>query len=112
MHYIITALGCKVNQYETQAMEQELQRRGHTLVDFESPKCMDMDLLNSHFAKLSKGETIVVPKFEFARQMRNDHLGTPLRLKKNEIAIFEGIHALNDACAGRNPAATTMLLKK
>ena len=37
MHYIITALGCKVNQYETQAMEQELQRRGHTLVDFESP---------------------------------------------------------------------------
>ncbi len=49
---------------------------------FESPKCMDMDLLNSHFAKALQGETIVVPKFEFARQMRNDHLGTPLRLKK------------------------------
>ena len=60
--------------------------------------------------KLSKGETIVVPKFEFARQMRNDHLGTPLRLKKNEIAIFEGIHALNDACAGRNPAATCLYI--
>ena len=28
-------LGCKVNQYETQAMEQELLRRGHTLVPFE-----------------------------------------------------------------------------
>ena len=52
-------------------------RTADGLVDFESPKCMDMDLLNSHFAKLSKGETIVVPKFEFARQMRNDHLGTP-----------------------------------
>ena len=62
-------------------------RTADGLVDFESPKCMDMDLLNSHFAKLSKGETIVVPKFEFARQMRNDHLGTPLRLKKNEIEM-------------------------
>ena len=31
----IYTLGCKVNQYETQAMEQELVRRGHTLVDFE-----------------------------------------------------------------------------
>ena len=31
----IYTLGCKVNQYETQAMEQELRRRGHELVDFE-----------------------------------------------------------------------------
>jgi len=32
----IYTLGCKVNQYETQAMEQELLRRGHELVSFES----------------------------------------------------------------------------
>ena len=37
MQALFYTLGCKVNQYETQAMEQELQRRGHTLVDFESP---------------------------------------------------------------------------
>jgi len=30
----IYTLGCKVNQYETQAMEQELRRRGHEVVDF------------------------------------------------------------------------------
>ena len=77
-------------------IEEELERRGvlsHTIsldnyfktlnpktvprtadgsIDFESPKCLDMDLLNAHFSKLSKGETIVVPHFEFARQMRND----------------------------------------
>ena len=29
MHYIITTLGCKVNQYETQAMESLLRERGH-----------------------------------------------------------------------------------
>ena len=35
MRIAIYTLGCKVNQYETQAMESELLRRGHTLVPFE-----------------------------------------------------------------------------
>lgn len=36
MRIAIHTLGCKVNQYETQALERELLRRGHTLVDFEA----------------------------------------------------------------------------
>lgn len=36
MRISIFTLGCKVNQYETQAMEAELVRRGHTLAPFES----------------------------------------------------------------------------
>ena len=79
-------------------------------IDYESPKCMDMDLLDRHFTALSNGEEIIVPKFEFARQMRNDSLGTPLKLGKNEIAIFEGIHALNDDIAGRHPEATKLYI--
>ena len=35
MKVAICTLGCKVNQYETQALEQELRHRGHTLTDFE-----------------------------------------------------------------------------
>ena len=34
MKVAIYTLGCKVNQYETQAMEQELLRRGHELAAF------------------------------------------------------------------------------
>lgn len=34
MKFAICTLGCKVNQYESQAMERELERRGHILVDF------------------------------------------------------------------------------
>ena len=34
MKVAIYTLGCKVNQYETQAMEQELCRRGHEVVPF------------------------------------------------------------------------------
>lgn len=79
-------------------------------IDYESPLCMDMELLGQHFTALSKGEEIVIPKFEFARQMRNDSLGVPLQLGKNEIAIFEGIHALNDDIAGRHPEATKLYI--
>ena len=35
MKIAIYTLGCKVNQYETQAMEAELLARGHSLVPFE-----------------------------------------------------------------------------
>ena len=79
-------------------------------IDYESPLCLDMDLLDQHFTALSKGEEILIPKFEFARQMRNDSVGKPLRLGKNEIAIFEGIHALNDDIAGRHPEATNLYI--
>ena len=79
-------------------------------IDYESPLCLDMELLSQHFAALSRGEEILIPKFEFARQMRNDSLGTPLKLERNEIAIFEGIHALNDDIAGRHPEAAKLYI--
>ncbi|MBE6972880.1 MAG: nucleoside kinase [Ruminococcaceae bacterium] len=79
-------------------------------IDYESPLCMDMDLLDEHFTALSAGREILIPKFEFARQMRNDAAGVPLQLGKNEIAIFEGIHALNDDIAGRHPEATKLYI--
>lgn len=74
-------------------------------IDFESPKCMDMDLLNEHFTKLARGERILVPKYEFARQMRVLEPSKSLKLKKDEIVIFEGIHALNDDITAKHPEA-------
>ena len=74
-------------------------------IDYESPFCLDIDLLNRHFAMLDRGETIHIPKFEFARQMRSAITSRPLHLGKDELAIFEGIHALNDVITGKNPKA-------
>ena len=37
MNVAIYTLGCKVNQYETAAMERELTARGHRLVPFDAP---------------------------------------------------------------------------
>ena len=45
MKIAIYTLGCKVNQYETQAMEQELRRRGHQVVPFE--EAADAYVVNS-----------------------------------------------------------------
>ena len=74
-------------------------------IDYESPFLLDIELLNRHFAMLDRGETIHVPKFEFARQMRSAVNSRPLHLGHDELAIFEGIHALNDVITGKNPKA-------
>jgi uridine kinase len=116
-----------------QKVEEELKRRGvnsHTIsmdnyfktldrstaprteegdVDFESPELLDQELLDRHFTALANGEEIQIPKFDFTCQMR-DTAVTPLRLGKDEVAIFEGIHALNDTIAGRHPEATGMYI--
>ena len=71
--------------------------------DLESPKCLDMDLINEHFAAIMKGEIIRIPHFTFATQKRSTSRFTPLRLKENEIVIFEGIHALDDEITKAHP---------
>ena len=73
--------------------------------DLESPLCLDMELLNEHFTRLSRGERIYVPKYEFSRRMRAYEPSKSLKLGKDEIVIFEGIHALNDMITDRHPEA-------
>ena len=73
--------------------------------DLESPRCLDMDLLNEHFTRLSRGERIYVPKYEFSRKMRAYEPSKSLKLGKDEIVVFEGIHALNDMITDKHPEA-------
>lgn len=63
--------------------------------DLESPLCMDLPMLSDHLAALVRGETIEVPTYDFAHRVRTDEV-KEVRLKKGEIAVIEGIHALND----------------
>ncbi len=73
--------------------------------DLESPKCLDMELLNLHFTMINEGKRIYVPKYEFSRRMRIQEPSKSIKLKKDEIVIFEGIHALNDMITDRHPEA-------
>ena len=74
-------------------------------MDLESPLCMDMELMNKHFDMLSEGKRIFVPKYEFSRQMRVQEPSKSIKLGKDEVVIFEGIHALNDMVTDRHPEA-------
>ncbi|MBO4819095.1 MAG: nucleoside kinase [Firmicutes bacterium] len=73
--------------------------------DFESPLCLDMDLLNQHFSALSAGERVFIPKYDFVHKKRAMSRDRALSLGENEIAVFEGIHALNDAITQIHPEA-------
>ncbi|MDR0248877.1 MAG: nucleoside kinase [Oscillospiraceae bacterium] len=64
-------------------------------IDYESPDILDIPLMRAHFAALTAGEEILVPKFDFEAQARREGDVMPLRLGKDEVAIYEGIHALN-----------------
>ena len=73
--------------------------------DLESPLCLDMDLMNEHFEKLAKGERIFIPKYEFSRKMRVAEPSKSIKLKKDEMCVFEGIHALNDMITSKHDDA-------
>jgi len=73
--------------------------------DLESPYCLDLELLNEHFHCLNRGDEVEIPYFCFSLQDRDPSKGKPLRLAKDEIVIFEGIHALNDMLADEHPNA-------
>lgn len=74
-------------------------------LDLESPLCLDMDLLNLHFAQLARGERIYVPKYEFSRRMRIQEPSKAIKLGRDEMAVFEGIHALNTMITDVHPEA-------
>lgn len=64
--------------------------------DFETLKALDVEGLNSLLLRLSAGEEVVMPNYNFKAGKREAE-GWKLRLKGNEVLILEGIHGLNDA---------------
>ena len=73
--------------------------------DLESPLSLDMELLNRHFSQLAAGERIYVPKYEFSRRMRIQEPSKSIKLGKDEMVVFEGIHALNTMITDVHPEA-------
>jgi len=74
-------------------------------IDLESPLCLDLKLLNEQFSALNRGEEVLIPHFNFLLQARDPEHEMLLRLADDEVAIFEGIHALNDMLTTEHPEA-------
>ena len=94
-----------MDNYFNTILPESAPRTPEGEIDYESPFCLDLELLNRHFSMLDRGETIHIPRFDFARQARSEVHASPMRLGRDEVAIFEGIHALNDIIVGKNPKA-------
>ena len=72
--------------------------------DLESPARMDIELLQSHIVKIANCEEVRIPLFSFKTQSISGC--RPLKRKKNELIILEGIHALNPDVTGYNNDVT------
>lgn len=62
--------------------------------DYEHIEAIDLPLLERDLNKLEQGHTIEMPHFKFLHG-RREFRGEMLQLDDNELALIEGIHALN-----------------
>ena len=62
--------------------------------DYEALEAIDLATLNDHLARLSRGESVEIPRYDFITGKRQWH-DKPLKLTDRSILILEGIHALN-----------------
>ena len=104
----VGAQAISLDNYFVPLEPDKLPRTETGEVDMESPAFLDMPLLDETFTRLSQGLEVQVPRFDFAHQMRDENGSRSLRLEQNEIAIFEGIHALCPGVSGPHPEATKL----
>lgn len=83
-----------MDNYFCSLTEEEKRLSALGMMDLESPLRVDKELLNDHIGKISRGETVNIPKYNFGTSSRESD-SVPLRREHGELVIFEGIHALN-----------------
>jgi uridine kinase len=61
--------------------------------DFETPQALDLELINEHLKRLSEGEEVTIPFYDFKESKR--YLDqTPLKLEGDEILLIDSLHGL------------------
>lgn len=96
--HLISADDYFVNQEDT-------PRHPDGSFDYESLKCVDLNLFNKDMNDLLAGKTIQLPTFNFIKKHREYH-GETLKLSKEDVLIIEGIHCLNPEMTASLPAAS------
>lgn len=62
--------------------------------DFENVSALDIDLIHKTFSDLIESRKAMVPEFDFVSGTRKSEMRS-IELKKNDVIIVEGLHALN-----------------
>jgi len=74
-------------------------------LDFESVDALDRDRLSVDLRRLSAGELVQIPRYDF--KTGSSAPGQEIQLKSDEIIILEGIHGLNPALGAGVPPENT-----
>lgn len=61
--------------------------------DFETPQALDLELINEHLVKLSRGEEVMIPRYDFKTGTRTLNV-TPMKLEKDELLLIDSLHGL------------------
>jgi len=61
--------------------------------DFETPQALDLPLINEHLKRLSAGEQVLIPHYDFKKGLRTLNQ-TPMQIKDNEIILIDSLHGL------------------
>lgn len=61
--------------------------------DFETPQALDLQLINEHLVKLSKGEEVMIPFYDFKTGTRTLNV-TPMKLEQDELLLIDSLHGL------------------
>ena len=86
-------LGVKVCLLSMDNFFLPLAERPKDLTDWESPLCVNRELLLDTIEKLSNGETVQVPWYDFPNNRTGGY--TPMEGSREAVIIAEGIHMLN-----------------
>mgnify|MGYP005807322535 CR=1 FL=1 len=62
--------------------------------DYESLDAIDLPTFNDHLARLMRGESVDIPRYDFISGKRQSH-EKPLQLGERSVLVIEGIHGLN-----------------
>jgi uridine kinase len=69
----------------------------------ELPETYDLELINEHLEALLRGDTVMVPRYDFKTSIRVDNQ-VPFRLEKNEVLLIDCLHALSPQLTEAIPA--------
>lgn len=70
--------------------------------DFEAIEAIDLELFNSHLARILAGEEVEMPTFNFKTGQR-EYRGHRIKVDKGQPLIIEGIHGLNERLTSAVP---------
>ena len=61
--------------------------------DFETPQALDLQLINEHLLKLSSGEKVFIPSYDFKTGTRTLNV-TQRKLEEDELLLIDSLHGL------------------